>query len=150
MKLKMWSVQKNGGTDAEGPSPPAAAAAAAQLGVCRLSFPGRTATDYPAIQNTHTQCTKSSRALFSLTNVTGSGNICRKTSFYPSTFLLVGLKLCQVSYFWSFFCVCLQRTTFWDTAIHVVHLHARRDEVSERAGEEHAIIITRVIIYTKL
>lgn len=38
MKLKLWSVQKNGGTDAEGPSPPAAAAAAAQLGVCRLSF----------------------------------------------------------------------------------------------------------------
>lgn len=108
MKLKLWSVQKNGGTDAEGPSPPAAAAAAAaQLGVCRLSFPGRTATDYPAIQNTHTQCTKSSRALFSLTNVTGSGNICRKTSFYPSTFLLVGLKLCQVSYFWSFLCVCV-------------------------------------------
>lgn len=57
--------------------------------------------------NIHTQCTKSSRALFSLTNVTGSGNICRKTSFYPSTFLLVGLKLCQVSYFWSFLCVCV-------------------------------------------
>lgn len=133
MKLKLWSVQKNGGTDAEGPSPPAAAAAA-QLGVCRLSFPGRTATDYPAIQNTHTQCTKSSRALFSLTNIAGSGNICRKTSFYPSTFLLVGLKLCQVSYFWSFFFVCVFATDNFLRQCYSCGALAREKRRSQRAS----------------